>query len=148
MRKIHIESDFDFSFLPPFYSVLNGISAFLLIWSYVSIRKKNILVHERLMKLALSISVFFLLCYVVYHITTPETRYCKEGLSRIVYFIFLASHVILAALSFPFVLFTFIRGYTGQIERHKKLARWVFPVWLYVCMTGPICYLMLRPCYV
>ena len=67
--------------------------------------------------------------------------------SVVVYFFFLITHILLAAVSFPLILFTFIRGYTGQYVRHRKLARWVYPLWLYVAITGPICYVMLRPCY-
>ncbi len=147
MRKIKIDTSIDFSFLPPFYSLLNAIAAVILIIAYIQIKNKNIIGHKRSMIAALSISLLFLLCYVVYHVTTPETKYCGEGLSRTIYFVLLISHIVLAAVSFPFILFTFIRGYTMQTESHKKLAKYVFPVWLYVCITGPLCYLMLMPCY-
>jgi putative membrane protein len=147
MRKIKIESAIDFSFLPPFYSFLNALAAVVLVIAYFQIKNKNIAGHKRSMIIALSISLLFLVCYVVYHITTPETKYCGEGISRFIYFILLISHIVLAAVSFPFILFTFIRGYTMQTESHKKMARFVFPVWLYVCVTGPVCYLMLMPCY-
>ncbi|MBK7231314.1 MAG: DUF420 domain-containing protein [Saprospiraceae bacterium] len=147
MRKIHIDSSIDFSFLPPFYSMLNAIAAICLISAYIHIKNKRIEAHKRMIIWALGISFFFLICYVVYHITTPETSFCKEGFIRSIYFFLLITHIILAAVSFPFILFTFIRGYSMQVERHKKMARWVFPIWLYVCITGPICYLMLKPCY-
>ena len=96
---------------------------------------------------AFGLSVAFLLCYVVYHFTTPATLYGGEGAIRTVYFFLLITHVVLAAGSFPFILFTFIRAYTNQIDQHKKMARWVFPIWLYVAVTGPICYFMLLPYY-
>jgi putative membrane protein len=147
MRKIKIESSIDFSFLPPFYSFLNALAAIVLIIAFIQIRRKNISGHKTSMIIALSISLLFLICYVVYHITTPETKYCGEGFSRLIYFVLLISHITLAAASFPFILFTFIRGYTMQTERHRRMAKYVFPVWLYVCITGPVCYLMLMPCY-
>jgi putative membrane protein len=92
-------------------------------------------------------SALFLISYVLYHFTTPETRYGGQGTMRAIYFFFLITHVVLAAVTLPFILLTFTRAYTNQFERHKKMARWVFPLWLYVAVTGPICYLMLRPYY-
>ena len=147
MRRIHLESSFDFSFLPPVYSAMNALSAVILLIAYWHIKNKGVREHQKMMTIAMSTSFIFLLCYVLYHITTPETLYCKEGIIRYVYFSLLITHVVLAAVSFPFVLFTFVRGFTRQDVAHQKLARWVFPVWLYVCITGPLCYLMLYPCY-
>ncbi len=147
MRRIHFDTSIDFSFLPPFYSSLNALAAVVLIASLYFIKNKNVKAHQRANFLALGVSVLFLLCYVVYHTTTPETNYGGEGTIRYVYFFFLITHIILAAVSLPFILFTFIRGYTGQVEKHRKMAKWVYPIWLYVAITGPICYLMLRPYY-
>ncbi len=147
MRQFKITTSFDFSFLPPLHATLNGLTFFSLIIAFWAIKSRRIQMHKRWMTLALSLSVLFLLSYVTYHITTPETRFGGEGTIRTVYFILLITHVVLAAVILPFILFTFIRGYTGLYERHKKLARWVFPVWLYVAATGPICYLMLMPYY-
>jgi len=147
MRRIHFDTSIDFSFLPPFYSSLNALAAVILIASLYFIKNKNVKAHKQANFLALGVSVLFLLCYVVYHTTTPETKYGGEGNIRYVYFFFLITHIILAAVSLPFILFTFIRGYTGQIEKHRKMAKWVYPIWLYVAITGPICYLMLRPYY-
>lgn len=147
MRRFKIETDIDFSILPPFHATLNALVAVSLTIAYQAIRRKNVSVHRQWMTLSMVLSIAFLVSYVVYHITTPETRYGGEGWMRTVYFILLISHVILAALILPFILFTFIRGYVGVIERHRRLARWVFPIWLYVALTGPICYLMLLPYY-
>ena len=147
MRKIKINTDIDFTFLPPLYSSLNAITALLLIAALVYIKKGMANQHRKVMTMALGTSVLFLLCYVVYHITTPETLYCQEGAIRYVYFTLLISHIILAAVILPFILFTYIRAYTNQFDKHKAMARWVFPLWLYVAMTGPIIYVMLRPCY-
>ncbi|NOT36092.1 MAG: DUF420 domain-containing protein [Saprospiraceae bacterium] len=147
MKKIHIDTDIDFGFLPPFYSSLNAICAICLIIAVRHIRNKRVEQHRKYMIVAMSICLVFLLCYVLYHITTPETLYCGEGIMRPIYFFFLITHIVLAAVSFPFILFTFVRGYLMKVEQHRKLARWVYPVWLYVCVTGPLCYLMLMPCY-
>jgi putative membrane protein len=146
MRKIHIESSIDFRFLPKVYTVLNSICAIVLIAAFIQIKKKNIENHKRLMTTAMILSGIFLCMYVIYHITCEEVLYCKTGPIRIVYFSLLISHVVLAGLSFPFVLFTYVRGLTNQFERHKKLARIIFPIWLYICISGPICFIMLYPC--
>lgn len=147
MRQFKIATPIDFSFLPPLHATLNGLTFISLIIAYWAIRSGRIQMHKQWMTIALSLSVLFLLSYVTYHITTPETRFGGEGIIRTIYFILLITHVILAAVILPFILFTFIRGYTGLVERHKKLARWVFPIWLYVAASGPICYLMLMPYY-
>ena len=147
MRQIpRLDLGIDFSFLPAVYSATNLGAAICLLFSLNFIRQKKIEQHRKMNYLALTLSTLFLLMYVLYHITTPEIKYCGEGAIRTVYFILLVTHVVLAAVSFPFILFTFIRGYTMQVEKHKKMARWVYWVWLYVAITGPVVYLMLRPC--
>ena len=147
MRRIKIDTDIDFTFLPPLYSALNGITAVLLIIALMYIKKGMAQQHRKVMTAALITSMLFLVCYVIYHITTPETTYCQEGAIRYVYFTLLISHIVLAAVILPFILFTYIRAFTNQFERHKAIARWVFPLWLYVAASGPVIYLMLRPCY-
>jgi putative membrane protein len=147
MRQIpRLDLGIDFSFLPAVYSFMNLMAAVFLILALNYIRQKKVEQHRKMMFVALSMSFLFLLMYVLYHITTPEIKYCGEGAIRTVYFLLLVTHVVLAAVSFPFILFTFIRGYTMQVEKHKKMARWVYWVWLYVSITGPVVYLMLRPC--
>ena len=147
MRRIKVQTDIDFSFLPAFHATLNVIVAILLVFALYFIKKGNVERHKKTIITAIVFSVLFLGSYVLYHITNEETRYCQEGMIRYVYFFFLITHVILAAASLPFILFTFIRGYTYQVEKHKRMARWVWPIWFYVAITGPICYIMLFPCY-
>ncbi len=147
MRRITINTDIDFGFLPPLHATLNAITAGILIYALIKIKNSQVEAHKMAMTLAMITSALFLLSYVIYHITTKETRFGGEGLIRSVYFFFLITHVVLAAISLPFILFTFIRGFTGQVDRHKRMAKWVYPMWLYVAVTGPICYLMLRPYY-
>lgn len=147
MRQFKIPVTMDFGFLPPFHATLNGLAFIVLLLGLRAIRAGKVDAHKRWMTTAMAISVVFLVSYVLYHITTEETRYGGEGVMRTVYFILLISHIVLAGVILPFILFTFIRGYAGLIERHRRLARWVFPIWLYVTLTGPICYLMLKPYY-
>lgn len=146
MRQIHIETTIDFRFLPKFYSSLNLICAIVLILAFLQVRKGNLIRHKQLMITAMLISLVFLISYVIYHVTCEEVKFCKTGNIRILYFILLISHVILSALCFPFILFTFVRGITGQVERHKKLAKIIYPLWLYICISGPLCYILLYPC--
>lgn len=145
--EFKINTDIDFSFLPPFHASLNALVAVVLLFALYFIKNKNIAAHKNSIYTAMALSAMFLLSYVVYHFTTEETKYCFEGTSRSIYFFFLITHVVLAGVMLPFILLTFIRAYTGQIEKHKKMAKWVWPFWFYVAVTGPICYLMLRPCY-
>ncbi len=147
MRRVKLDLGVDFSFLPPFHASLNAISAVILLVALYYIKNGQVEMHRKAIYAAMICSGLFLLSYVLYHFTTPETRYGGEGIMRTLYFILLITHVVLAAVVLPFILFTFNRAFTGQFERHKKMARWVYPLWLYVAITGPICYLMLRPYY-
>lgn len=147
MRRVKIDTGIDFTFLPPLYSMLNALCAVFLGMALYQIKQKNINKHRLFINIALILSVVFLLCYVLYHFTTPETKYCQEGNIRYLYFFLLISHIVLAAVILPFILFTYIRGFTWQIEKHRKMAKIVFPLWFYVAVTGPIIYLMLKDCY-
>ncbi|MCB9300279.1 MAG: DUF420 domain-containing protein [Lewinellaceae bacterium] len=159
--KIPLPEGWDFSFLAPFHATVNALTAVVLLIAYYFIRQKNVKMHQRMIYVAIGLSVLFLLSYVAYHFTTPETLFgdinhdgivspeekAAVGSTRTVYLLLLLSHIALAALILPFILFTFIRAYTGQVERHRKMAKWVFPIWLYVAVTGPIVYYMLMPYY-
>jgi putative membrane protein len=147
MRRVKIDLGVDFSFLPPIHASLNAMAALILLYAFYAIKNRQVENHRRAIYAAMACSALFLISYVLYHFTTPETRYGGQGTMRAVYFFFLITHVVLAAVILPFILLTFTRAYTNQFERHKRMARWVFPLWLYVAITGPICYLMLRPYY-
>lgn len=144
-QRFHV--DFDTSWMPGFHAIVNTIGAIFLVLALLFIKKKNISMHRNMILGAMVCSFFFLLSYVGYHFTTPETKYCGVGNIRYLYFAILITHIILAGLSLPFILLTFNRGITMTVAKHKKLARWVYPIWLYVMITGPVVYLMLRPCY-
>lgn len=149
MRKIHIPlpEGVDLLWLPPLYSSLNAIAAVALIAALVFVKQGNIAAHRAAVSTALGLSLLFLLGYVAYHLTTPPTAFGGTGAIRSLYLLLLTTHIVLAAVSFPFILFAFISGASNEFARHRRLVRWVFPVWLYVAVTGPVCYLMLRPYY-
>ena len=143
--RLKVDLPFDPHFLPKINAVLNSISAVTLIGALLAVKQKNIRMHSRLIYFAMSISLLFLLLYVFYHIITDSTKY--QGTMGYFYYPMLISHIILAAVQAPLVLFAFLYGYSGQIEKHKKLVKIAYPVWLYVSITGVLCYLMISPYY-
>jgi len=145
--KIPLPEGISFASLPLVYSILNSLVAVFLVVALIMIKRGNVRLHVRMIGAALSGSGLFLLLYVAYHFTTPETKFGGEGAIRVVYYSFLVTHIVLAALSLPFILMTWVYGYTNQFDKHRKMAKWVFPVWFYVAISGPACYLMLRPYY-
>jgi putative membrane protein len=148
MRQVKIfQGAVDLSFLPAVHAILNSLTALALLFSFYSIKNGRVHHHRAANFTAFALSSLFLLCYVAYHFTTPETKFGGTGSMKIIYLVLLLTHIVTAAGIFPFILFTFIRALVGDFERHKKMARWVFPIWLYVALTGPICYLMLKPYY-
>ena len=136
------------SFLPPIYATVNGITTVILLLALKAIKSKNINLHKNLMKTAIALSLAFLLMYVAYHMTSDSTPYGGEGFIRYVYFFILISHIILSIGIIPMVLFTYVRAFTRQFEDHKKIARYTFPIWLYVAVTGVIVYFMISPYYI
>ncbi len=145
--KIPLPDGWSMSFLPPVHAVINTLVSFCLIGAIIAVKQGKIAAHRNFIFAAMALSTLFLLCYVAYHFTTVETRYGGEGTMRAAYFFLLITHIVLAAVSLPLILLTFINACTNRFEKHRRMARWVFPIWLYVAVTGPICYLMLRPYY-
>ncbi|OBX25686.1 putative membrane protein [Gelidibacter algens] len=135
------------TFLPPIYATINGLTALVLIIAFWAIRNKNIVLHKNLMTTAIGCSVVFLIMYVAYHMTSNSTSYGGEGVMRSVYFFILITHIILSIVIIPFVLITYVRAITNNFERHKKIARITFPMWLYVAISGVIVYIMISPYY-
>ncbi len=147
--------------LPPIYATINALTAVVLLAALYFIKQKNVVMHSRMIYTAMVFSVLFLIGYILYHSSSDPTKYgdldhdglisdleaAKIGIAKSIYYFFLISHILLSAIIVPFVLFTFVRGYTGQVEKHRKLAKWSFPMWLYVAVSGVICYLMLAPYY-
>jgi len=136
------------SFLPPIYATINGLTALVLIFAVIAIKKQNRKLHERLMKLAISLSVAFLVMYVAYHMTSDSTKFGGEGTIKYVYYFILLTHILLSIVIIPFVLITYVRAITNNFERHKKIAKITFPLWLYVAVTGVVVYAMISPYYV
>jgi putative membrane protein len=129
--------------LPAINAMLNGTSALLLVAGYIAIRKRRVTVHRALMLSALGASVLFLVSYLFYHYRAGTTRFTGEGLARLIYFIVLTSHTILAALIVPLVVVTLYLAVRESFPRHRRIARWTFPLWLYVSVTGIVVYFML-----
>ncbi len=164
MRRPELHIDIggrSMAFLPACNAALNSLVAVSLLCALAAVRSGTIAWHRRFIVAAMSLSVLFLLCYVAYHFTSVETKYGDADFngtldatehaavagSRPVYVVLLLTHIVFAGVSLPFILFTFISGWTNRFAVHRKLARWVFPLWLYVAITGPVCYWMLRPYY-
>lgn len=141
--KIPLPEGVDLSFLPVFHSTMNVLVAICLVTALVFIKKKDVKNHQRAIYLAMTFSAFFLLSYVAHHATAQPIKFQGEGAIRVFYLILLNTHILLAGIVFPFILFTFIRAYRGEIDKHRKLAKKTFPIWLYVAITGPLVYLML-----
>ncbi|MBA9072906.1 putative membrane protein [Flavobacterium gossypii] len=135
------------SFLPPIYATINGITAVLLVTAVWAIKNGKRKLHENLMKTAIGCSVAFLAMYVAYHMTADSTPYGGEGALRYVYFFILLTHILLSIIIIPFVLITYVRALAERFDKHRKLARITYPMWLYVAVTGVIVYLMISPYY-
>ncbi len=146
-------------FLPPIYATINAITALLLIAALIAIKKKNIQLHQQLVQTAIACSLLFLACYIAYHLTSPQVKYGdfngngevdpSELLlvsdSRLPYLILLAAHILLSVVVIPIVLFTYVRGISGDTVRHRKIARIAFPIWLFVAVSGVAVYVMIAP---
>ena len=133
----------DIHLLPAINAVLNGTSAVLVAAGIVLIRHKKRTAHKRVMLAAVGTSTLFLLCYLWYHVQVGNVRFTAYGWPRPVYFFILTTHTLLAIVVVPLVLVTVIRALRGRFERHRASARWTYPVWLYVSVTGVVIYLML-----
>lgn len=133
--------------LPTLNACLNALSAVLLIAGYVQIKRKNTRTHKRLMLSAFCVSVLFLISYLIYHYNVGSVRFTGQGWIRPVYFTILISHTILAALVPFMAVITLYRAFKGDFERHRRIARWTFPIWVYVSATGVAVYLMLYVLY-
>lgn len=150
------------SFLPPIYATTNGITAFLLVAAVIAIKNSKRRVHQILMTSAIALSVAFLVMYVAYHMTADsavfgdlnhngileESEKDSIGSLRIVYLLILVTHIILSIAIIPMVLITYVRAIAQKFDKHKKISRITFPIWLYVAVTGVVVFLMISPYYV
>lgn len=136
-------SDETIRFLPTLNAILNATSGILVLIGFLFIRRRRIAAHRACMIAAVCVSILFLISYIVYHYHHGATRFQGTGLVRTLYFVILISHTVLAVTIVPFVIITLRRAIKGQFARHMKIARWTFPMWLYVSVTGVIVYFML-----
>jgi putative membrane protein len=135
-------------FQPLFHAILNGLKAFFLLLGLYFIKGRKINLHRISMLTAFALSSIFLVSYVVYHYNVPSAKFGGIGAIRSVYFFILITHILLAGAIIPLALITIYRSFTAQYEKHKKLARYTFPIWLYVAVTGVVVYLMMSPYYI
>ncbi len=135
------------SVLPAFHAFLNGSTAALLMVGFWFIKQRKFQAHKTVMVSAFILSSIFLISYVIYHSQAPVSKFGGEGAIRYVYFFVLITHIVLASIILPFALFTIARSWRGEFEKHKKIARWTLPLWLYVAVTGVVVYLMMKPYY-
>jgi uncharacterized membrane protein YozB (DUF420 family) len=129
--------------LPAVNAALNATAAVLLVWGYILIRRRSIAAHRKVMLAAFATSTVFLACYLIYHFHVGSVRFPRTGAIRTVYLSILATHTALAATVPPLAIVTLNRGLRERFDRHRKIARWALPVWLYVSVTGVVVYLML-----
>lgn len=135
------------TFLPPIYAAINGLTAVLLIFAVWAIKNGKRKLHQKLMTTCIALSLFFLLMYIAYHMTSDSTSYGGVGAMKYVYYIILISHIVLSIAIIPLVLRTYAKAYLQKYQEHRKLAKITFPIWLYVAVTGVIVYLMISPYY-
>ena len=134
-------------FLPPIYATINALTAMVLVLAFIAIRNNKITLHKRLMTFAIVLSAVFLVMYVAYHMTSDSTKFGGEGALKYIYYFILITHILLSIAVIPFVLITYVRAITNDFERHKKIARTTFPLWLYVAVTGVLVYILISPYY-
>ena len=144
----HIASEnYDFSSLPFFHAVLNGSTAILIFTGFVLIKNKKTELHKASMLSAFSLSSIFLVSYMISKITNEPVLFGGEGMIRDIYFFILISHILLSIPVLPLALFSIYRAMTGEIEKHKSIVKWTFPIWMYVAITGVLVYLLMSPYY-
>lgn len=134
--------------LPPIYATINGITAVLLVVAVWAVKNGKLKLHENLMKVAIGCSLMFLVLYIAYHMTTPSTKFGGDGAVKYVYFFILLTHILLSIAIIPLVLVTYVRALAERFDRHRKIAKITFPLWLYVAVTGVVVYLMISPYYI
>lgn len=146
-EELSLETRQNLYLLPALNACFNGAAFVCLIIAFLAIKRKNIVVHRAATTTALGLSVLFLVSYVAFHLTTESTKFGGEGWIKTLYIGILLSHILLSATIIPLVLFTWLRGFRMQVEKHRKIARITWPLWLYVTLTGVIVYWMISPYY-
>jgi len=145
--KLQVDLGFNPHLFALFNAVVNTMVSILLVAALIAVKKKNYEAHKKMMMTAMILSILFLVSYIAHHLLAGETKYGGQGVLRYVYYFILATHIPLAAIILPFILFTAYRSLTGEFAKHKKLARYTWPLWFYVSVTGVLVYLMISPYY-
>jgi putative membrane protein len=145
--KLEVNLGFDVHVFALMNAIINTTVSVVLIAAYITVRRKNYLLHKKLMIAAMVLSILFLVSYIAHHLLAGDTKFGGEGPIRYFYYFILATHILLAAIILPFILFTAYRGLTSEFVRHRKIARYTFPIWLYVSVTGVLVYLLISPYY-
>jgi putative membrane protein len=159
--KLDIQTSFDVHIFAKIDALTNAIVAVLLVVALIAVKQKKYKLHKNIMLSAMLLSIVFLISYIAHHLLAGEAKFgdlnhdgilsaeekIRVGSSRVMYLLFLASHIILAAFVLPFILFTAYRGLTAEWAAHRKLAKYIWPLWLYIAVTGPIVYLLISPYY-
>ena len=137
----------DVSYLPAFHAILNSLTAIALVAGYYQVKKGNTKGHRTAMLFAFGLSAIFLVSYVTYHFLGQRTIYGGDGLLKYIYYFILLTHIVLAVVIVPLVLLSVYYGITNQLQRHRRISKWTFPIWLYVAVTGVLVYLLISPYY-
>ena len=145
--KIEIDLGFDVHVFARINAGINALVALLLLLALYFVKAKKFIIHKRLMNMAIVLSLLFLLSYIAHHVLADSTSYGGQGAFKIIYYVVLITHILLAGLSLPFILFTAYRASVAEFSTHKKLARYIYPIWLYVAITGVLVYFMISPYY-
>ena len=145
--KLAVHLGFDEHIFARINAAINSAVSLLLLSGLIAVKNKKYLLHKRIMITAIILSSLFLVSYICHHLFTGETKFGGTGTIRYVYYFILGTHIILAAIILPFILFTAYRSMIGECERHKKLARITWPIWFYVAVTGVVVYFMISPYY-
>jgi putative membrane protein len=145
--KVEIDPGFDLHLFAKANAFINGCVALLLVAALIAVKNRKYILHKRMMMTAMVLSILFLISYICHHLFTGETKFGGEGTARYIYYFILGTHIPLAGLILPFILFTAYRGFIGEWPQHRKLAKITWPVWLYVAVTGVVVYLMISPYY-
>jgi putative membrane protein len=145
--KLKVDLGFDVHIFATVNAVINSIVSFLLIAAFAAVKSKNYMLHKKLMLSAIILSVIFLVSYIAHHLLSGDTHFGGTGIIRNIYFFILITHIFLAAIILPFILFTAYRGLVAEFPAHRKIAKITWPIWLYVSVTGVVVYLMISPYY-
>lgn len=145
--KLNVDLGFDVHVFALANAVINSIVTLLLIWAVVAVKNKKFALHKKLMLAAIVFSVLFLVSYIAHHLFAGDTKFGGEGVMKGIYYFILLTHIPLAAIILPFILFSAYRGLTGEYAAHKKMVKYTWPLWLYVSITGVLVYVFISPYY-